>query len=334
MKTPTMRCVEIARPGPADVLHLAQRPRPVPAKGELLIRVMAAGLNRGDVVQREGRYPPPPGASDLPGLEVSGIVDAVGEDVVGHAVGDRICALMAGGGYAQWAIAPATQCLPLPAQISWVDGAALPEALFTVWTSVWDQAMLQPSETLLVQGGASGIGTVAIQMAAALGHRVFTTAGTEAKCATCRSLGAELAVNYREQDFVAAVKDATGGRGVDVVLDMVGGDYVLRELNAMAENGRLTFIAYLRGSESLIDIRTLMHRRLSLRGSTLRSRSLEFKQAITQQLSQRVWPLVADGRIRAIVDSTFSMDQVQQAHRRLESGEHTGKIVLTMDDDR
>ncbi len=331
-----MRCIEIREPGGPDVLQLVRRARPVPAAGELLIRVAAAGLNRGDVVQREGRYPPPPGASDLPGLEVSGVVEAVGPGLKddaphGFRIGDRVCALMAGGGYAEYAVAPATQCLPVPAGLALADAAALPEALFTVWSTVWDQAALAPGESLLVQGGASGIGTAAIQMAAALGHRVFTTAGTDAKCGQCLALGAELAINYRQQDFVPLIKAATAGRGVDVVLDMVGGDYVRRELDVMADHGRLVFIAYLRGSEAQIDIRQMMHRRLSLRGSTLRSRSNAFKQAITRQLMQRIWPLVVAGRIRAVVDSRFLLADVREAQRRLESGAHTGKILLLAD---
>ncbi len=326
----TMRAVRAPTPGGPEALAIQTLPLPSPGTGEVLIRVAAAGLNRGDIVQREGHYPPPPGISDTLGLEVSGTVVALGDEARGLQVGDQVCALLAGGGYAEYCVAPASQCLPVPPGLSLVDAAALPEALFTVWSTVWDQAELAPGETLLVHGGASGIGTTAIQMASALGHRVFTTAGNPEKCAACTHLGAELAVDYKIEDFVEVVRHATSGRGVDVILDMVGGDYVERELQILADHGRLVFIASLRGARATIDIRAMMQRRLSLRGSTLRSRSLDFKEAIARQLLERIWPLVASGRIKAVVDSTYPLEQAAAAHRRLESGEHTGKIVLTM----
>jgi NADPH2:quinone reductase len=309
-------------------MRIGNRAVPVPAAGELLIRVVAAGLNRGDIAQRQGQYPPPPGVSDILGLEVSGVVEALGAGAEGFRVGDRVCALLAGGGYAEFCVAPAALCFPVPSNLSMIEAASLPEVLFTVWTTVWDQARLSPGETLLVHGGASGIGTAAIQMAAALGQRVFTTAGGPEKCAVCRSLGADIAVNYKSEDFVEVIQKATGGRGVDVILDMVGGDYVPRNLDALAEHGRLVFISYLRGTEAQIDIRKMNFRRLTLIGSTLRSRSIEFKAAIATKLRELIWPLVASGRIKAVVDSTYVLADVANAHRRMESGTHTGKIVL------
>lgn len=330
MTTPMMRCVEISQYGPPDVLKLAQRPVPAPAPGEVLLRVAAAGLNRGDSVQRRGHYPPPPGASDLPGLEVSGIVEKLGDEVSGIKVGDAVCALLAGGGYANYCTVAATHCLPVPANVSLVDAAGLPETAFTVWSTVWDQARLAPGETLLVHGGASGIGTAAIQMATALGHRVFATAGGAERCAQCRALGAEIAIDYHSADFVAQVLQATKGKGVDVILDMVGGDYVERELKALAESGRIVFIAFLRGAEARIDIRTMMHKRISLIGSTLRSRSTDFKSAIAEKLRHEIWPLIEAGKIRPVIDQVFPVEDVIQAHQRLDSGEQIGKILLRM----
>jgi NADPH2:quinone reductase len=326
----TMRCVEIPQYGPPEVLRLAQRPIPQPGPGEVLLRVAAAGLNRGDSVQRRGHYPPPPGASDLPGLEVSGIVEKLGDAVSGIEVGDAVCALLAGGGYAEYCTVAATHCLPVPANVSLVDAAGLPETAFTVWSTVWDQARLAPGETLLVHGGASGIGTAAIQMAAARGHRVFATAGGADRCAQCRALGAEVAIDYHSEDFVERVLQATNGKGVDVILDMVGGDYVERELKAMAESGRIVFIAFLRGTEGRIDIRTMMHKRISLIGSTLRSRSSDFKSAITVQLRSEIWPLIEAGKIRPVIDQVFDLRDAVQAHQRLDSGQQIGKILLRM----
>lgn len=330
MTAPNMRCVEIPQYGPPEVLRLVERPTPFTGRGEVLLRIAAAGLNRGDSVQRRGHYPPPPGASDLPGLEVSGIVEKLGDDVTGLKVGDAVCALLAGGGYADYCTVAAEHCLPVPANVSLVDAAGLPETAFTVWSTVWNQARLAVDETLLVHGGASGIGTAAIQMAAARGHRVFATAGGGERCAQCRALGAEVAIDYHSEDFVEQVLQATNGKGVDVILDMVGGDYVERELKAMAESGRIVFIAFLRGTEARIDIRTMMHKRISLIGSTLRSRSKDFKSAIAAELRRDIWPLLEAGRIRPVIDQVFNLEDVVEAHRRLDSGQQIGKILLRM----
>lgn len=324
----TMRAVEIRQPGGPEVLRLCERPVPQPDEGEILIRVAAAGLNRGDLVQREGNYPPPPGASDLPGLEVSGTVAAVGAGVRDWQVGQEVCALLTGGGYAEYCVAPAVQCLRIPAGVSLVDAAALPETFCTVWGAVWEICRLAPGESLLVQGGSSGIGVTAIQMAAALGHEVFATAGSDAKCDACLALGATRAINYRTEDFVAVVKEATGGKGVDVVLDMVGGDYVPRELKAMADYGRLVFIAALGGDQAGIAIHEMMRRRLQITGSTLRSRPVAYKAAIVEKLHEKIWPHFAGGRIRPVVDRTFRLEEAAQAHAHMADGRHIGKILL------
>jgi NADPH2:quinone reductase len=330
MSTPLMRCVEISQYGPPEVLRLVERPAPSPGPGEVRLRVTAAGVNRGDSVQRRGHYPPPPGASDLPGLEVSGFVETLGDGVSALKVGDAVCALLAGGGYADYCTVATEHCMPVPANVSLVDAAGLTETAFTVWSTVWNQARLAPRETLLVHGGASGIGTATIQMAAALGHRVFATAGGAERCTQCRALGAEVAIDYHSEDFVEQVLRATNGKGVDVILDMVGGDYVERELKAMAESGRIVFIAFLRGTEARIDIRTMMHKRISLIGSTLRSRSKEFKSAIAAELQREIWPLIEAGRIRPVIDQVFDLEDVVKAHERLDSGLQVGKILLRM----
>lgn len=325
-----MAVVEIAGHGGPDVLRPATRPRPRPGSGEVLIAVEAAGVNRPDVLQRQGHYPPPPGASDIPGLEVAGSVVALGEGVRGWATGDRVCALLAGGGYAEYASAPAPQCLPLPRGLDAVQAAALPETFFTVWTNVFERARLRPGETLLVHGGSSGIGTAAIALAHALGARVLATAGSPEKCAACAALGAERTVDYRQEDFVAAVKEATAGRGVDVVLDMVGGDYTPRNLECLAVEGRLAQIAFMRGPQVQIDLRTVMQKRLTVTGSTLRARSVEEKGAIARALREHVWPLIEAGRVRPVVHATFPLEQAAEAHRLMESGSHIGKIVLVV----
>jgi NADPH2:quinone reductase len=327
-----MRCIDIPCFGGPDVLRLTERPLVRPGPGELLLRVAAAGVNRGDTVQRRGNYPPPPGASDIPGLEVSGIVAALGEGVAGWRVGDPVCALLAGGGYAEYCLAPSAQCLPIPAGVSLLQAAALPEACFTVWTMLWQAGRLAPGEAVLIQGGASGIGVSAIQMAAALGHRVIATAGTDAKCQACTELGAELAINYRSTDFVTAVHEATAGRGVNVILDMVGGDYVAREMKALADGGRIIFIAFLRGSQASFDIKEMMMRRLTLTGATLRARSVEYKGEIAKSLRERIWPHIESGTIRPVIDRVYALEQATKAHERIESGEHTGKILLSMPD--
>ena len=331
-----MQAIEIREPGTAEVLQLTERPRPAPGPGEVLIAVAASGVNRPDVFQRQGHYPPPPGASDLPGLEVAGELvdgDFSGDNPFGLRRGDRVCALLAGGGYAQYAVAPLGQCLPVPAGFSLVDAAALPENYFTVWSNVFERGRLGlggngSAETLLVQGGSSGIGTTAIQLAHALGHRVFATAGSAEKCRACEALGAERAINYHDEDFVAVVKQCTDGRGVDVILDMVAGDYVPRELEALAEDGRLVLIATLGGRQATLDAAAVMRRRLTLTGSTLRARPVAFKAALARQLHQRVWPLLDAGTVRPVIDRVFPARDAAQAHALMERGTHVGKIVL------
>ncbi|MFN7570528.1 MAG: NAD(P)H-quinone oxidoreductase [Betaproteobacteria bacterium] len=323
-----MRAIEISHPGGPDVLHLAERPQPVPGSGEVLIRVAAAGVNRPDVLQRKGAYAPPPGASDIPGLEVAGTIVGGEIDGSGFAIGDEVCALVSGGGYAEFCAAPVGQVLPVPKGLSFIEAAGLPETYFTVWSNVFDRARLAPGETLLVQGGASGIGVSAVQLAAALGHVVYATAGSDAKCRAVEALGARRAINYRSEDFVAVVKQETGGRGVDVILDMVAGDYIARELECLADDGRLAIIATLRGATAQIDAGAVLRRRLTITGSTLRPRSVEFKAAIARRLHAVVWPLIGAGRIKPVVHATFPLTQAAAAHALMESGEHVGKIVL------
>lgn len=309
---------------------MAERPEPVAGTGEVLIRVAAAGVNRPDVAQRKGLYPPPAGASDIPGLEVSGTVVAVGRDVTSPTVGDSVCALVTGGGYAEFCVAPAVQCLPVPAGLSLIEAASLPETFFTVWSNVFDRGRLAPGESLLVQGGSSGIGVTAIQLARAFGSRVLATAGSPEKCAACERLGAERAINYRTEDFVEVAKAATAGRGMDVILDMIGGEYVPREIAALAEEGRLVLISTMGGAMAEIDLRALMGRRLSITGSTLRVRPPAFKGGIARALRERVWPLLERGSVKPIVHATFPLERAGDAHRLMESGAHIGKIVLTV----
>jgi NADPH:quinone reductase len=327
----TMRAVEITQPGKPEVLRIGARPVPQPKAGEVLIKVAAAGINRPDVLQRTGNYPVPPGASDIPGLEIAGSIAALGEGASGWRVGDAICALVQGGGYAEYCTAPAAQCLPFPKGLSPIEAASLPETFFTVWSNVFDRAGLKAGETLLVQGGSSGIGVTAIQMAKALGHTVFATAGSADKCAACVRFGADRAINYKTEDFAAIVKDATGGRGVDVILDMVAGDYVDRELKCLADDGRIVLIAFLGGSKATLNLNDLLRRRLTLTGSTLRPRPVEFKAAIASKLREKVWPLIAAGKIKPVIYQTFPLAEAARAHALMESGAHIGKIVLTVD---
>jgi NADPH2:quinone reductase len=323
-----MRAIEITQPGRPEVLQLCDRPTPVPKAGEVLIKVHAAGINRPDVLHRTGNYPVPPGASDLPGLEVAGeIVDG---DLAGSgfAKGDMVCALVQGGGYAEYCTAPLQQCLPVPKGLSAVEAASLPETFFTVWSNVFDRGHLSDGETLLVQGGSSGIGVTAIQMATAMGHRVFATAGADDKCRACESLGAERGINYRTEDFVEVVKAATGGKGVDVVLDMVAGDYLPREVSCLADDGRIVLIALLGGSKATINLGEVLRRRLTITGSTLRPRPVSFKAAIAANLRDKVWPLLESGKIKPVIYKTFPLAQAAQAHALMESSTHVGKIVL------
>ena len=325
-----MRAIEISVSGGPEVLVLAERPTPVAGAGEVLIQVAAAGLNRPDVAQRKGLYPPPPGASDIPGLEIAGTVAALGAGVTSYAVGDQVCALVTGGGYAEFCVAPAIQCLPVPRGLSMIEAASLPENYFTVWSNVFDRGRLRRGESLLVQGGSSGIGVCAIQLAHALGSRVFATAGSPAKCEACEKLGAERAINYRTEDFVEVVKVDTGGRGVDVILDMIGGAYVPREITALAEEGRLVMISTQGGAKTEIDLRVLMGKRASITGSTLRNRPPEFKGGIAHALREKVWPLLESGAVKPVIHKVFPLAQAGDAHRLMESSEHIGKIVLAV----
>ena len=325
-----MQVVEISAPGGPEALRIATQPVPAPKAGEVLIKVAAAGVNRPDVLQRMGRYPVPAGASPLPGLEVAGTIAATGGVEIEWKIGDSVCALTPGGGYAEYCIAPASNCLPIPKTLSALEAASLPETFFTVWTNVFDRARLQPGETLLVQGGSSGIGVAAIQIAHARGHRVFATAGSAEKCAACEKLGAERAINYKTEDFVEIVKASTAGKGVDVILDMVGGNYVPRELKALAADGRIAFIAFLGGVKAEINISEVMLKRLSLTGSTLRPRPAEFKAEIARALRTHVWPLLEAGKIKPVIHATFALCDAGKAHALMESGAHIGKIMLTV----
>ncbi len=326
----TMTAIEIREPGDPEVLVPTRRPVPQPGKGEVLIKVAAAGVNRPDVLQRQGSYPPPPGASDIPGLELAGEVVALGEGVSAPKLGDQVCALVTGGGYAEYCVAPAPQCLPLPKGYSMEQAAALPETFFTVWVNVFERSGLKPGETLLVHGGTSGIGTTAIQLATALGSRVFATAGSAEKVKACEELGAERGINYREEDFVEVVKQATDGRGVDVILDMVGGDYIPRDIKALAEDGRLSFIAFLGGPKAEVNFMPLMLKRLTITGSTLRARPVEVKAALAAKLKEKVWPLLEAGRIAPVMAASFPLGEAAAAHALMESSGHIGKIVLTV----
>ncbi|WP_225771932.1 NAD(P)H-quinone oxidoreductase [Inquilinus sp. Marseille-Q2685] len=324
----TMTAIVIEAPGGPEVLKPATLPVPSPGACEILIRVAAAGVNRPDVLQRRGMYNPPPGASPLPGLEVAGTVAAIGPDVEGWSVGDPACALVAGGGYAEYCVAPAPQCLPIPKGLSPAEAAGLPETLFTVWTNVVERGRLQPGERFLVHGGSSGIGTTAIQLAKARGATVFATAGSAEKCRACLDLGADVAIDYREQDFAAVIREKTGGRGVDVILDMVGGDYVARNIDALAVDGRQVSIAFLKGAKVEVDLQKVMAKRLTLTGSTLRPRSVAEKGAIAAALEAEVWPLIEAGRIKPVIHASFPLARAAEAHALMESSAHVGKIIL------
>ncbi|NDP38571.1 MAG: NAD(P)H-quinone oxidoreductase [Rhodoferax sp.] len=327
-----MKVIEISAFGAPDVLRLGERPMPVPGAGELLIRVAASGVNRPDVLQRTGNYPVPPGASDIPGLEVAGAIergDAQELARFGFKLGERVCALVSGGGYAEFCVAPVGQCLPVPAGLSDVEAASLPETLFTVWSNVFERAQLKPGETLLIQGGSSGIGVTGIQLAKALGSRVIVTAGSDEKCAACLALGADYAINYKTHDFQDEVKRLTGGQGVNVILDMVAGSYVAKEIECLSEDGRLVIIAVQGGVKSEINAGLVLRRRLTVTGSTLRARPVAFKSAIAQALLKSVWPLIELGRIKPVIHSTFAAQDAFKAHTLMESNLHIGKIVLT-----
>jgi NADPH2:quinone reductase len=326
-----MRAIAITSFGAPEVLVETTRPDPQPAAGDMLVRVAASGINRPDVLQRKGAYAPPPGASDLPGLEIAGTVvggDAAELAAAGFKLGDRVCALVSGGGYAELCVAPIAQCLPSPANLSDVEAASLPETFFTVWSNVFDRGRLQAGETLLVQGGSSGIGVTAIQLGKAFGAQVLVTAGSDDKVAACVALGADVGINYRTQDFVAEVKAHTQGRGADVVLDMVAGEYVGRELQCLADDGRLVIIAVQGGVKSEINAGEVLRRRLTITGSTLRPRPVAFKGAIAKALRERVWPVIAAGQVRPVIHTVFPASQAAQAHALMESSQHVGKIVL------
>lgn len=323
-----MRAIEITQPGAPDVLKMCDRPTPQPKEGEVLVKVHAAGVNRPDVFQRLGNYPVPPGASDLPGLEIAG--EIVGGDLAGSdfTVGDMVCALVQGGGYAEYCTAPVRQCLPIPKGLTATEAASLPETFFTVWSNVFDRAHLSGSESLLVQGGTSGIGVTAIQMASALGHRVFATAGSDEKCRACEELGAVRGINYRTEDFVDVIKKEGEAKGVDVILDMVGGTYLGREIDCLADDGRLVLIALLGGAKATVDLGQVLRRRLTITGSTLRPRSVEFKAAIADKLLAHVWPLIEARAIKPVIYKVFPLEEAVRAHEMMEASVHIGKIVL------
>ncbi|MCW5717801.1 MAG: NAD(P)H-quinone oxidoreductase [Bauldia sp.] len=327
-----MTAITISEPGGPDVLSPVQLPVPTPGMGEILVRVRAAGVNRPDVAQRQGHYPPPPGASEIPGLEIAGEVVARGDGALAFAIGDRILALVPGGGYAEYCVVHETNALPIPAGLDMVAAAGVAETFFTVWSNVFGRAGLVAGETLLVHGGSSGIGTTAIQLGKAFGATVIVTVGSDAKAEACRVLGADLAVNYRTADFVEAVKSFTGGNGADVILDMVGGDYVARNFAAAAKDGRVVQIAFLGGTSPTLDLRPVMVKRLTYTGSTLRPRPVAFKAEVAAALREKVWPLLASGTVRPVIDSTFPLRAVADAHRRIEASGHIGKVVLTVGD--
>ena len=329
MKLPeTMNCIEIPEPGGPEALKTTSRSVPTPAPSEVLIRVEVAGINRPDCIQRQGNYAPPPGTTDIPGLEVSGEIVAVGVDIKNWSVGDKVAALVAGGGYAEYVAAPFQQCLPIPDGLSMIEAAALPEAFFTVWTNVFERGALKKGETLMIHGGSSGIGTTAIQIASQMGARVITTAGSADKCQACADLGAERTVNYREEDFVEAAREFGDGKGVDVILDIVGGDYIAKNIKSLAPDGRLVQIAFLQGSKVDINFMSVMLKRLTFTGSTLRPQSIERKGEIAAALIEKVWPLISSGKIKPVIYKTFALNQVAEGHALMESSQHIGKIML------
>lgn len=325
-----MIAIDIAQPGGPEALRIVERPTPRPEERDVLIKVAAAGVNRVDLMQREGKYPPPPGASDIPGLEVSGVIAEVGPAAQRWRVGDQVCALITGGGYAEYCVAPDVLCLPIPHGVELVSAAALPEACFTVWTNAFDRGRLKSGETFLVHGGSSGIGTTAIQMGRAFGARVFATAGSAEKCAACERLGAERAVNYREQDFVSELMTLTGNRGIDVILDMVGGDYLRRNVELLAFDGRLVQIAVRGGTKGELNLLRVQRQRLTITGSTLRARPVSEKEQIARALEQQVWPAIAAGDVRPVIYAPYPLLQAAEAHRVMEAGPHIGKLVLTL----
>lgn len=325
-----MLAIEISRPGGPEVLVPTERPMPVPGPGQVLIKVAAAGINRPDLLQRGGKYPPPPGASDLPGLEVAGEIVAGDAALAGFAIGDKVCALTPGGGYAEYCLTHARHCLPIPEGLSMEEAASLPETFFTVWINVFDRARLAPGESLLVHGGASGIGTTAIQLARAFDHTVYATVGSDERVAAVEKLGATRGINYRTQDFAQEVRQLTDGRGVDVILDMVGGSYIPRDIECLADDGRIAIIALQGGTKAEIDLTHLLKRRISISGSALRPRSDAYKGQIASALRERVWPLFTQGKLRPLVHASFPLGQAGDAHRLMESGAHVGKIVLTV----
>ena len=329
MKLPeTMNCIEIPEPGGPEALKTTSRSVPTPAPSEVLIRVEVAGINRPDCIQRQGNYAPPPGTTDIPGLEVSGEIVAVGVDIKNWSVGDKVAALVAGGGYAEYVAAPFQQCLPIPNGLSMIEAAALPEAFFTVWTNVFERGALKKGETLMIHGGSSGIGTTAIQIASQMGARVITTKGSADKCQACADLGAERTVNYREEDFVEAAREFGDGKGVDVILDIVGGDYIAKNIKSLAPDGRLVQIAFLQGSKVDINFMSVMLKRLTFTGSTLRPQSIERKGEIAAALIENVWPLISSGKIKPVIYKTFALNQVAEGHALMESSQHIGKIML------
>jgi len=325
-----MRVAEISQPGPPEGMKTASRPTPMPEAGEVLIKVAAAGVNRPDVAQRRGVYPPPPGVTDIPGLEISGTVAALGAGVSQWKLGEELCALVAGGGYAEYCVAPAPQCLPIPKGLNLIEAASLPETFFTVWLNVFERARLSAEDVFLVQGGSSGIGVTAIQLVKAFGNRVFATAGTDEKCTACVKLGADRAINYKTEDFVEVINRETNGRGVDVVLDMVAGDYLEREIKCLADEGRISVIASLGGAKSTIFMPDITRKRATITGSTLRPRSVAFKGTIAAALREKVWPKIESGAIKPVIYKTFPLDQAAMAHALMESSQHIGKIVLTV----
>ncbi len=330
MNNKTMRVVEITEPGGAEVLEIGTRQIPDPTDHEVLIKVAATGLNRADVMQRNGNYPPPPGASDILGLEVSGIIAKVGPEVSDHSVGDEVCALLAGGGYAEYCVAPASSCLPVPTGMSLVEAGALPETFFTVWANLFMRGKLKAGERCLIHGGTSGIGSTAIQLAKAFGAEVYTTAGSDEKCAACIDFGATAAINYRTTDFVDEIKTLTGGKGVNLILDIISGEYVAKNIKCLTDEGRMVIIATQGGFRAQINVLPIMTKRLTITGSTLRPRTIEQKAEIADELRTLAWPLLNESKIKPIIDSVFPMDEVRAAHKRIDSGSHIGKILLTM----
>ena len=325
-----MKAIIITKPGGPDVLQIEERPIPAYQPQEVLVKVHAAGINRPDVYQRKGNYPPPQGApQDIPGLEIAGVIDAIGSEVTRWKVGDKVCALVMGGGYAEFCNAPEGQCLPIPENLTFIEAASLPETFFTVWSNVFDRGQLKNNETLLVHGGSSGIGVAAIQMATALGHAVYVTAGSDEKCRACEAFGAAKAINYKTENFADAIKQLTNGKGVDVILDMIGGDYTAGNLSALAEEGRLVLINVMNGKDAQVDLSVVMRKRLTITGSMLRSREISFKAAIAQNLEKNIWPLLASGKIKPVINKVFPAEQAADAHRLMESSEHVGKIVIS-----